>query len=256
MVNDMARCKIVIPPILMVMFFLRSLHPHHDDLLKQFCSCYKYLNSASLDSIVADVWYHDEFKLVGLDKKSPPGRNPWAAAASASPAVDQQGKQWNNPYKWLSKLNIDSVKQRWKRSLVGNGFCPICHHDTDKHAPASCPLLAELNLKLIQVSPPDADPLAAAPAPAASPSPGGRSAVADEAPVLGLTGSANALSSLVATVMEEYDSDNNLLWDSDEIGVEFIGPFALPKSNDNSAIYYPLCNHTVIKASPPPLGSL
>jgi hypothetical protein len=98
MVNDMAQCKIVIPPILMVMFFLCSLHPCYDDLLEQFCSRYKSLDGASLDSIVADVWYHNEFKLVGLDKKLPPGRNPWAAAASAPPASDWQGKEWNNPY--------------------------------------------------------------------------------------------------------------------------------------------------------------
>ncbi len=125
MVNDMARCKIVIPQILMVMFFLCSLHPCYDDLLKQFRSRYKSLDGASLDSIVADVRYHNEFKLVGSDKKLPPGRNPWAAAASAPPAVDRQGKQWNNPYEWLSKLNIESVKRRWKRSLAENGFCPI-----------------------------------------------------------------------------------------------------------------------------------
>jgi hypothetical protein len=256
MVNDMAWCKIVIPPILMVMFFLCSLHPHYDDLLEQFCSRYKSLDGASLDSIVADVWYHDEFKLVGLDKKLPLGRNPWAAAASAPPAVDWQGKQWNNPYEWLSKLNIDSLKRRWKQSLAGNGFCPICHRNTDKHAMASCPLLAEVNLKLIWVSPPAAGPPAAAPAPAASPSPGGRSAVADEAPASVLMGSANAPSGLVVTVVEEYDLDDNFCWDGDEIGVEFSRPFALPKSNNDSAIYYLSCNHTVVKALPPPLGPL
>jgi hypothetical protein len=105
----------------------------------------------------------------------------------------------------------------------GKWFCPICHRNTDKHAPASCPLLAELNLKLIWVSPPAAGPPAAAPAPAASPSPGGRSAMTDEAPALGLTGSANAPSGLVATVAKEYDLDDNFRWDGDEIGVEFSG---------------------------------
>jgi hypothetical protein len=130
---------------------------------------------------------------------------------------------------------------------MGNGFCPICHCDTDKHAPASCLLLAELNLKLIRVSPPAAGPPAAAPAPAASPSPGGHSTVADEAPASGLTGSANALSGLVAMVMEEYDLDGNFRWDSDEIGVEFSGPVALLTSNNDRAIYYPLCNHTVVE---------
>ncbi len=36
MVNDMAQCKIVIPPILMVMFFLCLLYSGYDDLLGEF----------------------------------------------------------------------------------------------------------------------------------------------------------------------------------------------------------------------------
>jgi hypothetical protein len=90
--------------------------------------------------------------------------------------------------------------------LAGNGFCPICHHDKDKHAPTACPLLAELNLKLIWVSPP-AGPLAAAPTPAASPFPGGCSEMADEASTLGLTGLATAPDGIVATVAEEFNSN-------------------------------------------------
>jgi hypothetical protein len=105
-------------------------------------------------------------------------------------------------------------------SLAGNGFCPICHRDKDKHALTTCPLLAELNLKLIRVSPP-AGPPAAAPAHAASPSPGGHYAIADEASTSGSTGLATAPSCLVAEVAEEYDSDNNFRWDGDECGVEF-----------------------------------
>jgi hypothetical protein len=59
MVNNMSRCKIILAPVLMVMFFLRSLHSRYDNLLEQFCSCYKSLKGASLDSIVADVRYHN-----------------------------------------------------------------------------------------------------------------------------------------------------------------------------------------------------
>ncbi len=36
MVNNMAGCKIVIPPILMVMFFLSLLHSRYNELLEQF----------------------------------------------------------------------------------------------------------------------------------------------------------------------------------------------------------------------------
>ena len=77
-----------------------------------------------------------------------------------------------------------------------------------------------------------------------------------EAYVLGLTESANAPSRLDATVAEEYELDNNFRGDGDESGVKFCVPFVLPKSNNNSALYlyYPLCNHTVIKALSPQLA--
>ncbi len=69
MVNDVACCKIAIPLILMVMFFLHLHHSSHDYLLEQFWSCYKPLEGTSLNSIVVDMHYHDELKLVGSDKK-------------------------------------------------------------------------------------------------------------------------------------------------------------------------------------------
>jgi hypothetical protein len=55
MVNNMAPCKITIPPILLVMFFLWAMHPRYKDLLEQFSSQYKSLESASLDSKVS--WF-------------------------------------------------------------------------------------------------------------------------------------------------------------------------------------------------------
>jgi hypothetical protein len=172
MVNSMPHCKIILPPGHMVMFFLCSLHFCYNDLLVQFYSCYKSLEGASLDSIVADVQYHNEFKLVGSNKKVPAGKGPKAVASTASSAVDKQRKEWRNPYEWLTSFDIKGIKKHWTSLLTGNGFCPICHCDKDKHAPTTCLLLAELNLKLIWVSP-SAGPSVAAPAPAASPSPGG-----------------------------------------------------------------------------------
>ncbi len=256
MINEMACYKIVILPILMVMFFLCSLPSHYAPLLDQFWLRLCCLETASLDLVVSDVRFHNKFKVIGEDKKAPPGKGPKAVAATASPAVDRQGKNWNNPYEWLSKLNIDSVKRHWKHSLAGNGFCTICHQDVDRHAPVSCPFLVKLSLKLIRVNPPAAGPPAAAPAPAVSPSPGGWSAVANDASALSLTGSANAHSGLVASVTEEYDSDDHYPWDGDECGVEFSVSSMLPKTNDNVALYHPSCNHVVVEALPPPLAPL
>jgi hypothetical protein len=125
MVNYMSRCKIILPPVLMVMFFLRSLQSCHNNLLEQFCSRYKSLKGASINSIVADMRYHNEFKLVGSDKKVPAGKGPKAAAAAASSAIDKQGKDWRNPYKWLASFDIKGIKKWRMRFLAGNGFCPI-----------------------------------------------------------------------------------------------------------------------------------
>lgn len=127
-VNDMSRCKITIPPILMVMFFLWSLHSRYDDILEKFRSRYKSLEDATLDSIVTDVCYHDEFIPIG--KRGPLPKGPKAAAAAAtsptgSGATDKDGKSWNTPFEWLSRLGLDSVKKRWKRALAGYGFCPL-----------------------------------------------------------------------------------------------------------------------------------
>jgi hypothetical protein len=68
MVLDMSRSKIILPPILLVMLFLRALHTRYSDLLDQFRSRYKTLETATIDSVVEYARYHDEFKLVGSDK--------------------------------------------------------------------------------------------------------------------------------------------------------------------------------------------
>ncbi len=96
MMNKMSRCKIVIPQILMVMFFLRSLHSHYSPLLNQFRNLLCSIKTALLDSIVLDVHFHHNFTVVGNDKKASKG--PKAAAAAVSPAgpTDQEVKPWNN----------------------------------------------------------------------------------------------------------------------------------------------------------------
>jgi hypothetical protein len=109
MVNNMSCCKIILPLLLVVMFFLHSLHSRYDNLLEKFRSCYKSLKGASLDSIVADVHYHNEFQLVGSNKKVPAGKGPKALASAASSAVDKQGKEWRNPYEWLASFDIKGI---------------------------------------------------------------------------------------------------------------------------------------------------
>ncbi len=98
------------------------------------------------------------------------------------------------------------------------------------------------------------------PAVPASPTPGGRSAVADGAPASGSVGSNTAPSGLEATTalasMEEYDSDDNYRWDGDEIGVVFSASSMTPKSNNNFTLYIPSCNPAVLVNSLPSMASL
>ncbi len=153
---------------------------------------------------MADDHYHNEFKIVGSDKKASSGKVPKVAVALAAAAgsVDPEGKQWNNLYEWLATSSIKSVKKWWLRALAGNGFCSIYHRDKDWHVPANCPLLKELNLKLIWSPPPAGTPTAAPidGTPAVSLSPGGRSADADDALASGSSNADVAPLGLIATV--------------------------------------------------------
>ena len=212
MVLDMSRSKIILPPILLVMLFLRALHARYSDLLDQFRSRYKTLETASIDSVVEDARYHDEFKLVGSDKKVPGGAAPKAATAN----VDKNGKEWSSPFEWLSSYSTKGLKTRWDRAFAGTGICPICHR-TEKlwHVSANCPLLKELNLTLVKgppsSSPAPAPPAAPVPAPAPpSPSPGGRVASTDNQSISGSVGSPSAPSGLMASVAkDDFDSDDD-----------------------------------------------
>ncbi len=108
MVMDMMQCKIVVPPIFLMMFFLCALHGCYTDLLEQFCSRFKVLEDASVNSVVKDVHYHDSFTLAS-PKKSPPPPGSWVPKASAA-NVNKQGTKWANPFEWLSKYGKKGIK--------------------------------------------------------------------------------------------------------------------------------------------------
>jgi hypothetical protein len=58
-----ACCKVVIPPLLLVMLFLRALHSRYSDIVEQFQTQHKSLEMTSIEMIIADVTYHNEFIL-------------------------------------------------------------------------------------------------------------------------------------------------------------------------------------------------
>jgi hypothetical protein len=257
LVMDMSRFKIIFPPILIVMLFLRALHSPYSEILDQFCSWYKVLKSATIDSVVEDVRYHDGFQLVGSDKKPPGSCTPKASAAN----VNKKGNEWSTPFEWLASYGSKRIKTRWECAIAGKGVYPICHCvEKPWHVPTNCPLLKELNLELVN-GPPSAAPSPApaqAPTPAPSglapsPSPGGRVASADNPMGGGSTGSASAPSGLLAAVDEDFDSDEEFRWTGDDDGANF-SPSA-HKSNAPGALY-PSCFHVAVEVIPPPLPSI
>jgi hypothetical protein len=68
--------SVAIPPILQVMLFLRALHARYGDLLTQFASKQKDLSTASIDSVLSDAKFMDEFTVVGAGGKPKPGHPP------------------------------------------------------------------------------------------------------------------------------------------------------------------------------------
>jgi hypothetical protein len=87
---ELARCKVIIPSFLLVMLFLRALHSQYASIFEQYWSRFKPIETATLDSLVSDVTFHDGFTVVDYKKKPPGSRLP--ATASATTNSDQKGK--------------------------------------------------------------------------------------------------------------------------------------------------------------------
>jgi hypothetical protein len=104
------------------MIFIRALHLRNSDILDQFCSCYKDLESATIESVVANVTYRDGFHIVDPKKNSRPG-----GPKASNVATDKAGKTWTNPFEWLSSFSVKTIKTCWDRAIAGTGICPICH---------------------------------------------------------------------------------------------------------------------------------
>jgi hypothetical protein len=60
---------VAIPQILQVMLFLHAIHPCYQDLLNQFASKQTDLSVASIDSVVADAKFMDEFVAICTNGK-------------------------------------------------------------------------------------------------------------------------------------------------------------------------------------------
>ena len=63
--HDMSLSAVSIPPILKAMLFLRALHPRYKAIIDMFASKQKDISAASIDSIVSDAQFMDEFSFFG-----------------------------------------------------------------------------------------------------------------------------------------------------------------------------------------------
>jgi hypothetical protein len=146
----LSRPSVAIPPILQVMLFLCAIHVCYSDLLSQFTSKHKDHSLASINSVMANAQFMDEFVVVG-GKHKPGTPNPSSCSpAAASVAMDKEGKQFCNPFEWLAMYELTYVATCWRCSLRSDFYCAICY-GKEKHHPTKCPLLGKLGLKLIAV---------------------------------------------------------------------------------------------------------
>jgi hypothetical protein len=63
LIFEMAHCKVVIPPLLLIMLFLWALHSCYSDIADQFRTWHQSIKMTSIELIFADVTYHDKFIL-------------------------------------------------------------------------------------------------------------------------------------------------------------------------------------------------
>ena len=112
MVVDMSRCKVIIPPLLLIMIFICALHSRYSDILDQFHSRYKDLEAATIESFVVDVTYHDGFWIVDPRKNS-----------------HQGGPKF---------LMLPPIRPAKHGPIHLNGFLPFCQDHQDSLGPCHC----------------------------------------------------------------------------------------------------------------------
>jgi hypothetical protein len=124
LILEMARCKVVILPLLLVMLFLRALHSRYSDILEQFRTWHKSLKMTSIEMIVADETYHDDFILKEPCCHNKSSKTPSRIPAASAAHTDNAGTVWSSPFDWLSKgysekgyTHLPGEGVRWKWHL-------------------------------------------------------------------------------------------------------------------------------------------
>ncbi len=109
----LSRLLVAIPQILQVMLFLHAIHLHYQGLLNQFAFKQKDLLAASIDSVVADAKFMDEFATVGANGKAIyPTSTPCSLAAGTA-FTGRNGKEHRSPWEWLATFKLGKILSCW-----------------------------------------------------------------------------------------------------------------------------------------------
>jgi hypothetical protein len=256
---------VAIPLILQVMLFLWGMHLRYQDLLSQFALKHKDLALATIDSIIADARFMDDFVVVGgKTKPGAPGPSPRSTPSAAAVATNKEGEAFRTPFKWLATYDSGFVTACWHRSLRWGFYCAFCS-GKDKHLPLKYSLFGELGLKIIEVGgqgggatlgsslrdssgsgalggvrPASSSPPVAAPA-------------AVVPPPVPVSGSTSAPAGLTVAVKLDNGGDESsadkFLWYGDDKGVDY-------KPNGSVSNYVPLYSCVLTKSVPPLASSV
>jgi hypothetical protein len=85
------------------MLFLRALHSRYLDIVEQFWTWHKSLETTLIEMIVADVTYHDMFILNEPRSKGKSSKPPSQIPAASAAHTDNAGTVWSSPSDWLCK---------------------------------------------------------------------------------------------------------------------------------------------------------
>jgi hypothetical protein len=88
--HDMSQLAISIPPILQAMLFLRALHPRYKTIIDLFASKQRDISVsvASIDSIILDARFMDEFPVFGSNGNPAPVSDDLLDTASQLESID------------------------------------------------------------------------------------------------------------------------------------------------------------------------
>jgi hypothetical protein len=112
---ELSWCKVAIPQILLVMLILCAIPNCYLDLLEQFCTHFKSIKTATINSIVSDIEYHDGFTIHECKGTKPPASAPCVPAAASANTY----KRVQSGIHRLSGYPSPTVKRRSKLGGLG-----------------------------------------------------------------------------------------------------------------------------------------